>query len=271
MTRGNKVKRFVLCQILLTCTVLFTFSETISSRFFIIDIDNWSLVDAKVSEYTPETLLNEADYYYENEYKDINNKLPCENEDKIPITFTKNQDVGSQSWVSNRRVYIQAESVTKSRPVLAHEISHVVFSSGSINSYNEGLADYFYCKYTYGNRLHGYYKVSVYNRLRSFWVYVYDQEVIDNTWNGHLVNDGNYLQAECMVTYLIDQYGMNNFIDYLHGDGYKPYKDCFGKSKDELEKEWIDFVMSQKADENCIWLFSKMIDDGIFVAKNGRK
>jgi hypothetical protein len=137
------MKKYLVLIIIIQLTIYLIFplsAQQVSSKYFVIDLDNWKLINQSKSEYTPEMLLKEADYYYENEYKDVNTKMPSESETKIPITFVQNQEVGwSSNWAGNRRVYIQAESITESHPLLAHEISHLVLSSRSIDSFNEGL------------------------------------------------------------------------------------------------------------------------------------
>jgi hypothetical protein len=245
----------MLIVVLFVCTY-HCICQNIYSKYFYMNNKDWGKIDSARTTYTPETLLEEADYYYNNEYYYLNNAEPRESVKKVCINLVPEQDVGSENWVIDGRMYINADSVSNSRPFLAHEISHLLYSSSALHSYSEGLAEYLYCRYTKISELSQYYRIPVFQRTKAYWKYLYDKKTIESIWNGRI--DGLfYLQAESMVTYLIETFGIGKTMEYLHGDGYKSFDEIFGIELQDAIEDWERCIDNQEDNEYCLELFGK--------------
>jgi len=224
-------------------------AQDISSKYFTMKLSDWARVDSSKTKYTPSAILDEADTYY----KEINQYLfhidPIELDRKIAVSIVPRGQVGGSNWAQNRHIYINAGNVETGFLPLAHEITHTILCCSSLQGYSEGLADYFQNMFTPYDKQYFFYKGNSHQKLKVLWTHYSDENNVSQIIGGYLHN-GIYTEAESLVKYLIDRFGVDIFIQYFNGGGYKSYVEVFGVSEEQIQKEWTAFVMQQEPDQN---------------------
>lgn len=229
-------------------TCMLAFGQDIQSKYFSMKLSDWGNVDLEKTKYNPMRFLEEADYYYKEINEFLFSKTPNDLKRKIAISIIPKGLKDTGSWATTSHVYINAATVDRNFPALAHEITHTILFSNSLESYSEGLADYFQNKLTPENKQFFYYKGNVHKKLKVYWTHYFDEEKINRLINGYLDNE-LYLESESLVNYLINRFGIEKLMEYFNGDGYKSYSEVFGVTEEELKNDWVKFVMEQDPDE----------------------
>ena len=227
------------------------FTQEITSSYFKLDVTDWTIIDTSKTKYTPESILNECDNYYREIYENLFGRIPEVTGDKKLLRIVDYQNEFSTNHVSGKCLYITNSTINNNKPPLAHEITHLIIYDPNLISYSEGLADYFQNRFTPDDKQFILYKGNCHRKLKVFWTYYYSDTNALNIINGKL-NSGFYLEAESLVNYLIYKYGVQEFLEYFYGGGYKSYNGIFSISKEDLKKEWVEYVLKQEPDS--VWI-----------------
>jgi hypothetical protein len=131
-------------------------------------------------------------------------------------------------------------------PAIVHELTHVITpSQGKPNRYlDEGLAVFMQEKFgvdkSYPNMGEDVHQVTL-KLIKTVGqtVSIYKLEETRNSSLGGDLRHLAYLQEGSFVRYLIEKYGLQDFMAMYEG---KSYEKVYEKSLDDLEKEWKEFI-----------------------------
>lgn len=248
--RISNYRLIAIAVIILNSSVL-VFGQVVKSDYFDISLADWKLVDSKKTRYTPEKVLAEADDYYRKINDYLFGKIPEPKNSKILITIMPSDYADKGCWAKNHQVSINVAWFNRNCLPLAHEITHLIQSSKSLESYSEGLADYFQNRLTPEKEQQAIYKGDADAKCKAYWMHRYNEKNIDKIIDGKQYT-GLCIESESLVKYLINRFGVGKFEEYFNGDGYKSYKEVFGYSENDIKKDWTQYVLSREPEKSWI-------------------
>lgn len=143
---------------------------------------------------------------------------------------------------------------------LAHELTHLIgFMGGFSKSLDEGMCDYVYMKCSESNPFPKEWDFQDYVALITQPEY-YNEEAkpyfdelfshIGSAETGYPYGEGKklslfYLYSQSYVTYLIDEYGIDQVRDLtLNGSDLEAYQTYLNKDYDTIKSEWIEYILA---------------------------
>ncbi|MBM7613867.1 hypothetical protein [Alkaliphilus hydrothermalis] len=230
-------------------------------------------INVKGSGYdTAEEFLDEVDYYVEaiakyikrENWKDIYKERHGENFDSvITFSFTSKR---SYAFYNTLEIHLNIRAFKTNLSVTPHEITHLIAPYSSSLSLSEGLACLIQDRLGKQPTLF-HYRESLFPLSKQFLeeenkdfvegmieaIGVPTEDIPSNVMSG--INGDKttriafYLMSQSYSTYLIDEYGIEKFMEvYYAEDLYAKYEEIYEKDIEELRQQWIDYVMEYKAD-----------------------
>ncbi len=221
------------------------YAEKVVSKYGVIERNDWNIYDNDSNRFDSlEEFLAEVDYYVE----EIINYLNIKFDKKVLFTFE--EGFGTRADYIYCRVTLGVLLFENDMLPIAHEITHILAPSSN-DSLSEGLAEYMQDKFgkTPSDTSLGF----PINSLAKELFENIDANMVDGIVNGGIMvkyMDYNeifnfYLFSYSFVTYLIDQYGIEKFMNFYESDGYIQYQSLFGKNEEKMKKEWVNFLKDQ--------------------------
>ncbi len=144
----------------------------------------------------------------------------------------------------------------------AHEMTHALANQigSQFGLIAEGLAIYVEDYVINGENLHGIVKILyTENRLTSL------EDLLEDFWSDILFN---YDIAGSFAAFLIEKYGMEKFKElYCKPLGFFSFLEVYGKSLEDLEKEWIQVIQKSEVtqEEMDVVRYRDGIEEGLII------
>jgi len=225
------------------------FAQSITSEYFTMNLCDWNLVDKKATRYTPESFINNSDYYYDEISKYLLNYNERKSGKKIQVHIINGGINATEA--RGDAVYIGFDFINNNYSVMPHEITHLLLSSDSVSSYSEGLADCIQTMFSNESMNNWYYSGNVHAKLKVVWGFDYDETRIKSVVDGYdTIDIWSKLESQSLVQYIIDKYGIDKLCEYIKYGGYKSTDEIFMISEEKLMAEWIEYVKQIEDDNN---------------------
>jgi hypothetical protein len=222
-----------------------TFADEVSSKYAKMDLAGWYQFDTQDNRFTkPEDFLKEVDECVEK----ICAYLNIEFDKQINIVISERSDI---AFLNRNTVYFSGTYLRMDITPIAHEVTHILVDS-SIGGLNEGLAQLMQEKFgkTYEVATLGYPIHSIAKTLLEYC----DLAIISGLMQGGLqytyLNNNDrfffYMYSYSFVKYMVENYGIVNFMYFFNNSYTESYQSVFGNSVDEIRDNWLKYIHEQE-------------------------
>jgi hypothetical protein len=218
-------------------------AETLSSQYCILDLESWNLYDIETNRYkTPEDFVNEFDALVESISRHLH-LVPPNFKFQVSFAVRNGSDFYSPNKIILNEILLKSDHLP-----LAHELTHGLAQDAYRDSLSEGLACYMQSIYgridshTLGFPVHS---------VAKEYFDLCDPVLLKGLVNGSINKTALdwheieffYIYSHSFVKYLIDTYGVDQFMALYRTSTITPYENTVVQlTADEIIEHWLAHI-----------------------------